>query len=612
MNEFAYALGAGIAALLVIVLLILLLRRPAAAPLSAVGDAERLRALEGEVASLREGKSDAERRLAAEERTASRVPDLEQELARRAAQIDALKDAKAASDLALATANEGLAQIKRSLDESHQRVADIGAEVKVTEALLESARSDKAKADESLAAKAAALEAADLQIADLKGRMEKLESARADLSAKLEAAQKDKADLEATLATVSAVRDEKSAAVDAARAELAAEKLAHEAVRKASQEQGARLAAAEERLEQELKQAAEKLALLTAARESMANEFKVLAEGVMMRHGEVFTKQNKEQVEGILNPLREKLAEFQLGLQNAHTETAKERATLGEQIRQLTETSAKMTNETTNLTRALKGKTHTQGAWGEMILSTILERSGLREGDEYVKQQSHPGEDGAQLRPDVVVNLPGGQKVVIDAKVSLTAFEEYVNAETEEDRAAALSRHLASLRKHIRTLGGKEYHAAIGNGLDYVVMFVPIEGALAVALQEDPGMTGMAAECDVAIATPTTLMMALRTIANVWHVERRNRNAEDIAARAGKLYDKFVGFIDDLQDLGGRLDQAKESFEGAMGKLSTGRGNIVRQVEQLKELGAKTNKALPPALLEDIVMESLPAPVAAE
>jgi DNA recombination protein RmuC len=198
-----------------------------------------------------------------------------------------------------------------------------------------------------------------------------------------------------------------------------------------------------------------------------------------------------------------------------------------------------------------------------------------------------------------VVNLPGGQRVVIDAKVSLVAYESYVNAQTDIERAAGLARHIASIKSHIKALSRKEYHAAIGNELDYVIMFVPIEGALAAAFQDEPGMTGIAAEFNVAIATPTTLMMALRTIANVWQVERRNKNAEIIAERAGRLYDKFVGFLGDMEAIGGRLEQARESFDGAMGKLSSGRGNIVRQVEQLKALGASTTKVISLELLSD-------------
>jgi DNA recombination protein RmuC len=541
-------------AVIAIILLIVVWRHPASST-GVATDPEQIRSLGAELTSLREGKAEAERHLAAEERTASRVPDLERDVALRLAQIDALKEAKGATERELASVGEGLAQTKEALEESRRRILDLGNEAKEMEKVLGTVRNEKANAEESLAGKFAALQLVETQLADLKTALE-------------------------------------------------TERAAQAIVRKEAADYATKLAAAEEKLEQELKQASEKLALLTEARGSMTNEFKVLAEDVMARHGVAFTKQNKEQVEGILKPLQEKLVEFQQGLQVAQTETVKDRATLAEHIRHLTDASAKMTNETQNLTRALKGKAQTQGAWGEMILSTILERSGLREGEEYVKQESYTGEDGSRLRPDVVVNLPGGQKVVIDSKVSLTAFEEFVNAGTEEDRISALARHLGSMKTHIRALGAKEYHSAVGSALDYVVMFVPIEGALAVALQEEPGMTGIAVEANVAIATPTTLMIALRTIANVWQVERRNKNAEEIAARAGKIYDKFVGFLDDMTELGGRLDQAKESFHGAMGKLSDGRGNIVRQVEQLKGLGAKTTKAIPSLLLEEAAPEA--------
>jgi DNA recombination protein RmuC len=364
-------------------------------------------------------------------------------------------------------------------------------------------------------------------------------------------------------------------------------------------ELAAQFATAAEAIEQERRAAAEKIALLSEAREAMRTEFKLLAEEAMQRQGEVFGRQNREQIDTILGPMREKLVEFQQGLQAAHGESTRERATLAEQIRQLSDHSARMTTETLNLTRALKGKAQTQGAWGEMVLASILERSGLREGEEYVAQKSHAGEDGQRLRPDVVVNLPGGQKMVIDAKVSLVAFEAHVNAETDAERAAHLALHLTSLRTHIRGLSEKSYAAAVGSRLDYVIMFVPIEGALAAALGADPELTGLAAERNVTIATPTTLMMALRTVANVWNVEKRHRNAEEIARRAGQLYDKFVGFAEDMGRLGKAIDGARSVYGDAIGKLSTGKGNLVRQVEQLRELGARTGKSLPAALLDD-------------
>lgn len=347
-----------------------------------------------------------------------------------------------------------------------------------------------------------------------------------------------------------------------------------------------------ETLEQERKQATEKLSLLLEAKEAMTNEFKVLAENTMKTNGETFSKQNKEQIDALLTPLKEKLVEFNQSVQTASNESNKERAVLAEQIRVLSEASARMSCETTNLTKALKGDSQTQGAWGEMILSSILEKSGLREGSEYTSQESHTNDEGGRVRTDVIVNIPGGQKIIVDSKVSLVSFEQYVNAEAEE-KSVHLSAHLASVRNHIKILSGKEYQFAAGSNLDYVVMFIPIEGALAAALQADPSLTGYAVENNVAIATPTTLMMALRTVANVWQVERRNQNAEQIALRAGRIYDKLAGFLDDMKDLGKRIDQTSASFSSAMGKLASGRGNLISQVEQLKELGAKTSKSLP-------------------
>ncbi len=367
----------------------------------------------------------------------------------------------------------------------------------------------------------------------------------------------------------------------------------------------AKISALETELADQYKQSAEKLQVLLDARETLTREFKVLANDVLQRHGDVFAKQNKEQIDIVLQPLREKLLEFQQGLQSAQTDSAKERAALAEQIRQLSEASARMTSETTNLAQALRGNSQTQGAWGEMILASILERSGLRAGEEYLTQISHTNEEGDRLRPDVIVRLPGGQHVVIDFKVSLVAFEAFVAAGTEEERAEHLARHLDSMRSHIRQLSNKQYHVVAGSSLDYVVMFVPIEGALAAALQGDAGLTGFAVQNNVAIATPTTLMIALRTVESVWKIERRNSNAEAIADRAGKMYDKFVSFIEDLTKLGARLEQAQGAYRNAMGKISTGTGNLAGQFERLKELGARASKSLPAGLVGEEVEQGV-------
>jgi DNA recombination protein RmuC len=363
-------------------------------------------------------------------------------------------------------------------------------------------------------------------------------------------------------------------------------------VRREAAELRASLATARETLNQERNQAEEKVALLAEAKAEMTREFKLLAQQIIERNSTDLGRENREQLEGLLNPLRDRLSEFESGLQEAHRQSTDERAALTEQIRLLTDTSERMTTETSSLARALRGGAQGQGAWGEMILTLLLERSGLREGEEYVIEADASGEARNRC-PDAVVNLPGGQHIVIDAKVPLVAFEAYLGAETEDERTAQLSRHLVSLRSHIRALNAEEQRSSPIEKLDYVVMFVPVEGALAVALQRDASLTGYAAEKHVAIATPTTLMMALHTAANVWQVERRNRNAEAIADRAGRIYDKFVEFLEDMDNVGRRLDQTRASYDRAMNKLSSGKSNLVRQVKRLGKLAPERTKRLP-------------------
>lgn len=428
-------------------------------------------------------------------------------------------------------------------------------------------------------------------------RLTELQQELAEARRQADALRDGKAAAEASLAAARAALEGTTKALEAAQAELAKNRDLLGRAR-------ADLQGLEVRLASEREQSAEKQLLLEQARESMSGEFRLLANAVMQRHSESFSRQNKEQIEAILRPLGEKLSDFHQGLQAARTEGAGIRAALEQQIKSLTEATAQTTQEAQNLTKALKGQTHTQGAWGEMILESVLERSGLREGEHYLTQQTHATEDGERLRPDVIVRLPREGRLVIDAKVSLSAFEEYVGAETEEQRRNALERHLLSLRTQIRKLGGKDYQSAAG-ALDYVIMFVPIEGALAAALEAEPAMTGLATECNVAIATPTTLMIALRTVHNVWQIERRTLNAEQIADRAGKLYEKFVGFIADMKKLGDRLSDARACYDAAYAKLYSGGGNLVRQTHQLKELGARTTKMLPSELLA--LAQDLPA-----
>lgn len=411
-----------------------------------------------------------------------------------------------------------------------------------------------------------------------------------ELEAALDGAQKRLAGMEAQFAARTATL----AAQEADRDDLRKRLAAAEAALREKADLEATLATLRETLQQERRQFAERPAL----EDLLTKEFKLAAATIMQQHGEAFTKQNKDQIDVVLTPLREKLVEFQQGLTNAHTESVEARATLAEQIKNLSAKSDMMTSETTNLTRALKGRAQTQGAWGEMILATILEKSGLRAGEEYSAQASTTTDDGQRLRPDVVVNLPENHRIVIDAKVSLTAFEAHINAETEDERATQLKAHLLSLRNHIKILSSKEYHAHTVGSVDYVIMFVPIEGALAVALQADPNLIIDALAQHVTITTPTTLITVLRTVRSIWRTWSINKNAEAIADRAGQLYEKFVGFTVDMQRLGKQIDSAQQSHVDAMNKLSTGTGNVFRQFELLKTLGAKTNKILPANLLD--------------
>ncbi len=350
----------------------------------------------------------------------------------------------------------------------------------------------------------------------------------------------------------------------------------------------------------------EKLRQMEEARTEMAQQFKLLAQSAIDSNSETLSKQNREQLDALLKPFRDKITEFQTDLQKTAADTARERGVLQEQIRGLKDLSLTMTNETSNLTRALKSNTRVQGHLGEMILESILEKSGLRKGIEYVVQSTMTSDDGQRLRPDVIVNIPSSPSIIIDSKVSLNAFERYINAETDADRVASLSAHVTSLKNHIRGLGAKDYQKLPDTDIDYVVMFMPIEGTLIAALEIEPNLTGYALENNVVITTPTTLTIILRTVANIWQVERRNQNAQDIARRAAGIYDKLVGFIEDMSAIETRLNQAQDSFGKAMKKLKDGRNSLITQTEQLKAMGVTPSKSLPSAFIEQSELDALP------
>lgn len=337
---------------------------------------------------------------------------------------------------------------------------------------------------------------------------------------------------------------------------------------------------------------AEKLAELEKARVGLSDTFKNLANEILQSRGEALNKQGTEALQTLLKPLREQLDGFQKKVIEDSEKRFGQTSELKTLVSTLHADARQMSDDAKNLANALRSQSKVQGDWGEFVLASILERAGLREGQEYFTQASETTSEGSRLRPDVVVDMPNNQKLVIDAKVSLTAFERCVNADTEEERTKALKHHLTSVKAHIKTLGEKDY-PALYEGVSFTLMFIPLEGAASLALQNDPDLAAYAWDRDVMIATPTTLMMAMRTVQNLWVIERQNQNAKEIADRAGKLYDKFEGFVKDLDNLGTRLDQAQAAWHDAKGKLTDGRGNLVSQTQKLKRLGASTKKSLP-------------------
>ncbi len=327
--------------------------------------------------------------------------------------------------------------------------------------------------------------------------------------------------------------------------------------------------------------------------------FKNLANEILNENSRRFAEQNKTSLADILNPLGERIKDFEKKVSDVHVSDTRERASLQEQIRFLTDLNQQVSKEANNLTNALKGQAKTQGNWGEFILERVLEKSGLTKGREYTVQSSMATEDGRRLQPDVIINLPENKHLVIDSKVSLVAYERYCNAETSEEKNLAMKEHLLSIRSHIKNLSGKSYQNLYQlTSLDFVLLFIPIEPAFNEAVNTDITLYDDAFEKNIVIISTSTLLATLRTIANIWKQENQNKNVLEIAKQAGDLYDKFVGFIDDMTTVGKQLDSAKDNYTEAMKKLSTGSGNIVKRFENIKTLGAKASKSLPQKLLD--------------
>ncbi len=443
-----------------------------------------------------------------------------------------------------------------------------------------------------------------------KQRADQLAADLAQRTAALQAAQREQDDARKEYAERNASQREEIARLSAARSHLeqdgdraatALEELRAEnsRVRNELSTVQTELAALRSSLESEKKNSQEKLALLSEARSELANQFKSLANDILEEKSKRFTEQNQANLGQLLDPLKTKFGEFQQKVESLEKEGITGRTELKSQIEQLRTLNERLSQDATNLVTALKGSSKTQGDWGEFVLENILESSGLRKDYEYRVQESFTRDDRSRARVDVILDLPEGRHIILDSKVSLNAYNDYCVAEDEATREAALARHLASVRNHIRDLSQRNYPALFELGsLDFVVMFVPIEPAFMLAIARDGKLWQEAWDRNVLLVSPSTLLFVLRTVSHLWRQEQQTRNVQDIVKRGGELYDKLSAFVKDLTDVGKSLDAARVSFEEAQKKLVTGKGNAIRQAEMLKTLGVKPSKSMPPTLVE--------------
>jgi len=346
-------------------------------------------------------------------------------------------------------------------------------------------------------------------------------------------------------------------------------------------------------LELEQKQHGKDLAFLNESKEQLGVAFENIANKIFDDKSKKLVDNNKESLSTVLNPLHDKIRQFEKRVEDTYDKESKERFSLAKEIKQLQELNNQISEDAVNLTNALKGDNKAQGNWGEMILENLLENSGLVKGREYEVQVSLQAAGGSKFQPDVIVHLPESRDIIIDSKVSLKAWDSYCSADDAEEKAKLLKQHVQSVRSHVKGLSGKDYQNLAGiSSLDYVFMFMPIDAAYSVAIQNDPGLSQYAFEKNIVFVSPTMLLTTLKLAQNLWRLDQQNRNAVEIAEKAGALYDKFVNFVADIEEVGARIDSSKKSYENAHNKLRSGRGNLIRRVEDLKVLGAKTSKKL--------------------
>ena len=437
---------------------------------------------------------------------------------------------------------------------------------------------------------------------------------------RLETAEHDRTRLAAALDALRGESAIHAVQASAAKAELAAAEAAAQARTDQLREMQARLVAAEDlaatlqdelrtatadlqtarkQIELEALETEKKLKLLADAEAKLTNQFKVLAADIFREKSESFRKENEASLGTLLNPLKERLGDFQQRVEALRDDGIKGREELRQQIGDLKELNQQLSSDASNLARALKGSSKTQGDWGEFVLEQMLENSGLRRDHEYRVQTSLAGAENSRARPDVILNLPGGRHLVIDAKVSLVDYSAYCDCEDESSRASSLTRHVGSVRGHIKELSGRNYQGLYQlESMDFVVMFVPIEPAFLLAIARDGALWQEAWDKNVLLVSPSTLLFVIRTVAHLWRQEQQRSNVQEIVRRGGELYDKLAAFAKDLSEVGAKLGDAQKSYDNAYSKLARGKGNAIRQVEMLRELGVKPSKQLPKEMME--------------
>jgi len=406
-------------------------------------------------------------------------------------------------------------------------------------------------------------------------------------------------DLEVKLAVANERSENKTTQIDELKEKIERQESLYQQQQQSTETAKVKIAELNTLLEDERKLSQEKVTLLENAEKNMTSAFENLSNRIIEEKSKKFTEQNKLNISETLDPLREQLGDFKKKIEDVYDKETRDRVSLFNEITSLKSLNQQMSKDAINLTRALKGESKTRGNWGEVILQRVLEDSGLKNGREYDAQESYRDEHGRLFYPDVVVHLPDNKDVVIDSKVSLNAYERFYAAEDDKEQEQALAEHLDAIRTHISDLQGKNYDELVKiNSLDMVLMFVPIEPALMLAVEQDENLFNDAFKRGIFLVSPSTLTMNLQIIHNMWRYEYQNKNAKEIARRAGDMYDKFVGFVDAIEDIGDKLDKAQSAYQTAHNRLTDGRGNLVGRAEAIHKLGLQTNKKLDKELVD--------------